>query len=141
MDAAAASELAARLDLELTSSGVCLPCLTYVAFPLDLGDENEARREAEALAPELWADGLESTTMRALDGAVRAGVPGARTGAEDVRALGCRSRLVQAIVWRLAEEMVEDMRRRAAARQSEPSGAIARTGWPVTSAINSKSRS
>jgi hypothetical protein len=25
--------------------------------------------------------------------------------------------------------------------QSEPSGAIARTGWPVTSAINSKSRS
>ena len=128
MDAAAASELAARLDLDLTSSGVCLPCLTYVAFPLDLGDENEARREAAALAPELWADGLEQTTVHALEVAARAGVSGAHEAKEDVRASGCRSKLVQAIVWRLAEQMVEDMRRRAASRQSEPSGAIGRTG-------------
>ena len=141
MDARAASELAARLELDLTTSGVCLSCLTYVAFPLDFGREHDARREAETLAPELWADGLEPVTVRGLEGAVSAGIPGASEAIDEVQALGCRSRLVQAIVWRLAEQMVEDMRRRAAARQSEPSGARARTGWPVTSAMSSKSRS
>jgi hypothetical protein len=109
--------LAARLDLDLTTSGVCLPCLTYVAFPLDLGREHEARREADALVPELWADGLERTTMRALAHAVSAGVPGASEAIDEVRALGCRSRLVQAIVWRLAEQMVADIRQRAATRE------------------------
>ena len=129
------------LGLELFTAGVCLPCLTFVAFPLDLGDERKARREARRLAPELWADGLEATTLAALERARADGVPGAAAAILDVRRAGARSEVVQTIVWRLAEQMVEDMHRRTAARQSEPSVASARTGWPVTSAINSKSRS
>ena len=129
------------LGLELFTAGVCLPCLTFVAFPLDLGDERVARREAHRMTPELWADGLELTTVLALETARRDGVDGAGEALDDIRRFGPRSRVAEAIVWRLAELMVEDMHRRTAARQSEPSGASARTGWPVTSAINSKSRS
>ena len=40
-----------------------------------------------------------------------------------------------------AAELVEDVRGRRVERQSEPRGASARTGWPVTSAISSMSRS
>lgn len=114
-----------RLELDLMSSGVCLPCLTFVAFPLDSGDEREARREARRLAPELWADGLEETTLPALEHARAEGIPGAAAAILDVRRHGARSEVVRAIVWRLAQLMVEDMHRRTAARQSEPSGASA----------------
>jgi hypothetical protein len=129
------------LGLDLFTAGVCLPCLTFVAFPLDSGDERTARREARKLAPELWADGLEATTLAALERSRADGVAGAAAAILDVRRHGTRSEVVRAIVWRLAELMVEDMHRRTPARQSEPSGASARIGWPVTSAINSKSRS
>ena len=129
------------LGLELFTAGVCLPCLTFVAFPLDSGDEREARREARRLAPELWADGLEETTLAALERARAEGIPGAAAAILDVRRHGARSEVVRTIVWRLAELVVEDIRRHAVPSQSEPSGASSRTGWPVTSAINSKSRS
>jgi hypothetical protein len=112
-------QLVDRLELDLTSSGVCLPCLTLVAFPLDSGDERRARREARRLAPELWADGLELTTVLALETARRDGVEGAGEALDDVKRLGHRSVVVEAIVWRLAEQMVEDIRRRALTRQSE----------------------
>jgi hypothetical protein len=131
-------QLVDRLELDLLSSGVCLPCLTFVAFPLDLGDERKARREARRMTPDLWADGLEFTTVLALETARRDGVEGAGEALNDVRCFGPRSRVVEAIVWRLAELMVEDMHRRTAARQSDPSGASASTGWPVTSATTSK---
>ena len=98
------------------SSGVCLPCLTFVAFPLDLGDEREARQEARRLTPELWEDGLELTTVLALETARRDGVEGAGEALDEVNRLGHRSVVAEAIVWRLAELMVEDMRRRTAAR-------------------------
>ena len=100
---------------------MCLPCLTYVAFPLDLGDERKARREARRLAPELWADGLEFelTTMLALENARRDGVVGANEALVEVDRLGPRSAVVEAIVWRLAEQMVEDIRRRRTVRQRE----------------------
>ena len=35
-----------RLELDVMTAGICLPCLTFVAFPLDSGDERKARREA-----------------------------------------------------------------------------------------------
>jgi hypothetical protein len=114
-----AQQLVDRLELDLTSAGVCLPCLTYVAFPLDLGDERKARREARMLAPELWADGLELTTMLALENAKRDAVVGADEAFDDVNRSGPRSVVVEAIVWRLAEQMVEDMHRRTAACQCE----------------------
>lgn len=108
----AARELAEALELELFGAGVCLPCLTFVAFPLDSGDERAARREARKLAPDLWADGLELTALVALETAKRDGVPGAEQAIEEVGREGPRSAVVQAIVWRLAELMVEDMRGR-----------------------------
>jgi hypothetical protein len=124
-----AKELAERLELELYGSGVCLACLTFVAFPLDSGDERTARREARKLAPDLWAEGLELTTMLALETARRDGVPGAPEAIEEVRRDGWRSEVVRAIVWRLAELMVEDLHaRREVRRQREPGGASARTG-------------
>lgn len=94
------------------TSGVCLACLTFVAFPLDSGDERTARREARKLAPDLWAEGLELTVMLALENARRDGVPGAREAIETVRCHGPRSLVVQDVIWRLAEQMVEDMRRK-----------------------------
>lgn len=130
-----------RLQLDIWTAGVCLPCLTFVAFPLDSGKEAEARREARRLGPELWADGLGETTTQLLEDARRARVPGAAEAIRDVRRNGARSAVARAIVWRLAELMVEDMRARRAERQSEPRGASVRTGCPVTSAISSKSRS
>lgn len=125
----AAKELADALELELFSAGVCLACLTFVAFPLDLGREQEARREARKLVPDLWADGLKLTAMLALETARRDGVAGAAAAIEEVRQDGWRSPVVHAIVWRLAELMVEDMAKwKEVRRQSEPSGASARIG-------------
>lgn len=118
--------IAERLELDLLSSGVCLPCLTFIAFPLDSGDEAEARREARRLVPELWADGLELTTRLALETASRDGVAGADEALDEVNRLGPRSRVVEAIVWRLAELMVEDIRMRSAARRSEESRLVAK---------------
>ena len=96
------------------AAGVCLPCLTFVSFPLDSGDERTARREARKLAPDLWAEGLELTVLVALETAKRDGVAGAVEAIDDVQARGPRSPVVQAIVWRLAEQLVEDMNGRTA---------------------------
>ena len=104
--------LVERLDLDVVTAGVCLPCLTFVAFPLDLGREAEARREAQRLAPELWSDGLEPTVLLALERARRDGLSGAAEAIHDVRCRGSGSQVVREIVWQLAEDLVEDMRRR-----------------------------
>jgi hypothetical protein len=141
MRGALPAEFVDTLDLDLNSAGVCLACLTFVAFPLELGDERKARQEARRLTPILWEEGLELTVGLALETAKRDARPHARDAIDDVRCDGARSAVAHAIVWRLAELMVEDMRRRSAERQSEPSGAIERMGWPVTAAISSKSRS
>ncbi len=120
-------EIVERLELNFMSAGVCLPCLTFVAFPLDSGDERRARHVAGRITPDLWAEGLELTTMLALEEARRDQVPGATAALEDVRRHGPRSAVVKAIVWRLAEQMVEDIRRRQVrasrvARALEPAG-------------------
>jgi len=111
---ARAAALAEQLDLDVMTSGVCLPCLTFVALPLDLGDDRKARREARRVAPLLWEEGLELTTLLALENAKRDDIAGARDAIEDVRSEGPRSAVVRAIVWRLALKLLEDMRRRSA---------------------------
>ena len=129
MQREAATELADALELELHSAGVCLACLTFAAFPLDSGDERTARREARKLKPDLWAEGLELTTMLALETARRDGVAGAAEAVQEIGRDGWRSPVVDAIVWRLAELMVEDMATlKEVRRQREPSGASASTG-------------
>jgi hypothetical protein len=106
-----AAAIVRALELDVMTAGVCLPCLTFVAFPLDLGDERDARREARKLTPDLWDEGLELALMLALESAKRDGVAGASAAIEDVRVHGWRSRVVEAAVWRLAEQLVEDIRR------------------------------
>ena len=102
--------LVARLELDLWTSRVCLPCLTFIAFPLDSGDVFEAQRQARRLRPELWEDGLEETTIELLEQARRAGVANAAEASLDARRRGATSAVAAAVVWRLAELMVEDMR-------------------------------
>lgn len=92
--------------------GVCLPCLSFAAFPLDLGDERTARREARRLTPDLWAEGLELPTLLALERARRDGVRDAEEAVEDVRMNGAHSAVVRAIVWRLAVDLAADVRQR-----------------------------
>jgi hypothetical protein len=111
-----AAELVDRLELDVMSAGVCLPCLTFVAFPLHAGREQEARREARDLTPILWKEGLDLAVLLALETARRDAVRGAAEAIEDVDRRGPQSIVVLEVVWRLAEQLVEDMRVRAAQR-------------------------
>jgi hypothetical protein len=105
-----------QLELDVMTSGVCLACLTFVAFPLDSGDERQARREARKLTPDLWHEGLELTVLVALETARRDGVAGASEAIEAVQRHGSQAPVVEAIVWRLAEQLVDDMNRRRASK-------------------------
>ena len=113
MEVEDAATVVRALDLDVMTAGICLPCLTFVAYPLDSGDESRARREARKLAPDLWAEGLELALMLALESAKRDGVASASAAIEDVGVNGSRSRVVEAGVWRLAQQLVEDIRCRA----------------------------
>jgi hypothetical protein len=113
---------AARLDLDLDGSGVCLACLSFVSIPLDAGDVQTARREAVRIAPDLWADGLEAPMKAALEQARREGVPYAEEASRQVEVSGPRALVVQAVIYRFAAELVE--RTRAARNRGEPI-------WPV----------
>jgi hypothetical protein len=116
VDLNAARDVVDELELDLWTAGVCLPCLTYVAFPLDQGREDEARGELRRLVSELWQDGLDVTAPRLLEDARRRGVTGADEALAEVTRQGPRSAIVRAIVWRLAQLMVEDLRRQSASR-------------------------
>ena len=105
-----------RLELDVMTAGICLPCLTFIAFPLHSGDERTARLEARKLTPVLWEEGLELAVLVALETAKRDGVSGASDAIEDVQRRGPRSPVVDAIVWRFAEQLVEDINRRRRVR-------------------------
>jgi hypothetical protein len=107
----AVAELVDRLELDVMTAGICLACLTFVAFPLDSGDERDARHEAQKLTPDLWHEGLELAVLVALETAKRDGVDGAGEAIEDVQRYSHRSAVVAAIVWRFAEQLVDDMHR------------------------------
>ena len=46
LDRTRSAELAAKLDVHVHEIPICLPCLSFVVFPLDSGDERELRRAA-----------------------------------------------------------------------------------------------
>ena len=104
-----AEALAARLDLDLRTVGICLPCLTFVAFPLDSGDEREYKRALREFTPILWSEGLALPAQAALAKAARGGDDEAREALEDISARGARATISRAIVSHLAGDMVEDM--------------------------------
>lgn len=70
------TQLAAALDLDVYDAGICLPCLSFVSFPLDAGDEQETARAVSEFAPILWEEGLEPPLRAALERAKRRKLPG-----------------------------------------------------------------
>src|SRR5215218_2863981 len=105
-----ADALAARLELDMWTVGICLPCLTFVAFPLDSGDDAEFRRALRQFTPILWAEGLALPAQAALAKVARGGDEQAREALDDIADRGPRGTIVRAIVRHLAADMVEDMR-------------------------------
>ena len=105
-----ATEVAARLDLNVHDMAICLACLSFVAVPFGSGDEAEATRWARRIAPDLWAEGLEQPARLALRRAREAGVPDAGAALADVEARGPRSVTVRAIVRRLGADLAERAR-------------------------------
>lgn len=105
LPSADADRLAARLDLDVDEIGICHACLSFVSFAIDDGDDREIRRWTSRMAPDLWAEGLEQPTRRALEAARVRGVPGAGEALADVSARGGRSPVVKAIVLRLAADL------------------------------------
>lgn len=104
-----ADALAKRLELDLFGVGICLACLTFVAFPLDSGDDAEYRRALRHFTPILWSEGLALPAQAALSSAARGGDDDARAALDDIADRGPRAMIVRAIVAHLAADMVEDM--------------------------------
>jgi hypothetical protein len=104
-----AESLAEQLDLELYRDGVCLACLTLVAFPLADGDARRAGRSAREVLPTLWVEGLDKVARRAIAEARDAGDPRATEALDDLEQLGSDCAIARAIVMRLARAMVVDM--------------------------------
>ena len=107
-----ARALASELELNYRAAPICLACLTFVSFPLDLGDEEKARRESVALSPHFWDDGLGGAVWAALEQACERGIDRAAEAMRELERLGSRSAIVAAAVMRLAHAQVEEMRAR-----------------------------
>jgi imidazolonepropionase-like amidohydrolase len=112
LDRPRAWELAGKLDLDMYETGICLACLTFVAFPIDSGNEREAQGATVRFTPILWEEGLEQPVRRALEGARERGVTDAGRALADVDAAGPRTTIARAIVRVLALQMVAEMRAR-----------------------------
>lgn len=104
------TRLAAALDLDVYDVGICLPCLSFVAFPLDDGDEQETARAVAEFAPILWDEGLALPLRAALERAQGRGLPGAAGAIEDVELHGSGALIVAAVVRRLAADLTRRTR-------------------------------
>jgi hypothetical protein len=105
-----ADELARELLLELGDLEICYACLSFVAVPLELGDEQKAARESRRIAPDLWAEGLALPLQAALERGRRDGVRHATEAVEEVARRGPRARIVAAAIRRLAAQLVSQTR-------------------------------
>lgn len=118
--------LAASLELDVASSGVCLACLACVSMPLAEGDDTVARWAARHIAPDIWHEGLADPLVAALVQAHADGVPGAGAALDDMDARGPLADVVQAVVLRLAAELADqaqaEFRLLTAARTSAQRG-------------------
>jgi hypothetical protein len=94
-----ADELAERLDVNLHSDGVCLPCLYEFS---QSGDS--------WFVVTLWQEGLGETVASALRV-----LPGADDLKADFERRGCRSDIFRAVMRKLAREIEDDSRRALAA--------------------------
>jgi hypothetical protein len=92
-------ELAQRLDVNLHSPGICLPCL----YEYSLSHENW-------FVVTLWEEGLGETVAAALRS-----LNGAEELKCDFERRGCRSDVFRAVLRKLAREIEEDARKATAA--------------------------
>lgn len=102
--------LASQLELDYETVPICFACLTFVSFPLDLGQDRKARRAAVDMAPVLWDEGLADPARATLEEARERGFDRAAEAVDEVGRLGPRSEVVAEIVMRLAAAQVEEMR-------------------------------
>jgi hypothetical protein len=100
------------LEIDYATVPICLACLTLVSFPLDLGRDAEARREAAELRRHLWEDGLAEPTRLALERACERAVDRAAEAMREIDRIGARSAVVTAIILQLAYAQVDEMRAR-----------------------------
>ena len=105
-----ADALAKLLDLDVEDTPVCLACLSDVTFTLDTGDARKINGAITRTAPDLWDEGLEQPVRLALARALRSGIADAGPALRDVDANGPRSRIVRAVVLRLAVQLRERAR-------------------------------
>jgi hypothetical protein len=105
-----ADDLAGELQLDLDDLEICYACLSFVAFPLDLGRVQEAARESRRIAPDLWAEGLALPLQAVLERGVKRGVRHAAEAVEEVARRGPRAPIVAAVIRRLAAQVVSQMR-------------------------------
>lgn len=99
--------LAKLLDLDVHDTPICLACLSDVVFALDTNDQRQVNATITRVAPDLWAEGLEQPVRLALRRIMHEGVVGATYAVRDLEAYGPRSRLVRAVVLRLAVQLRE----------------------------------
>ncbi len=102
--------LVAALDLDVNAIGICHACLSFVSFPLDDGDEREAKRQARTMTPWLWEEGLDKTVLDAMRKACGDGVPGAEPALSELERKGGRSAVARAIVLSLAADLARQTR-------------------------------
>jgi hypothetical protein len=110
LDRTRAAKLAAKLDVHVHEIPICLPCLSFVVFPLDSGDERELRRATLHFTPILWDEGLAEPARLALERARVRRVKDADRAVADVDARGARTTIARAIVHVLALQLVAEMR-------------------------------
>jgi hypothetical protein len=112
LDRKRAEILAPKLDLSVHEIPICLPCLSFVAFALDSGDERETRGATLRMTPDLWEEGLERPAQLALERASALGLKDADIALADVQSAGARTTIARAIVRVLALQLVAEMRAR-----------------------------
>ena len=100
-----ARAVAQALELDLDEIDICLACLSFIAFPLRVGNDREVRRALASVTPHLWEEGLAIPAVAALDRARRSGVPRAEAALADITTRGSRSPVVREIVLRLATDL------------------------------------
>src|SRR5690348_10907573 len=105
------SKLARELRVGLNAHGVCSACLGMVAMELEHGDERSAWQTLRWVAVTLWAEGLGEPVEVALRQAMRRDVPDSREALRDFEERGPRSEIFRAVVYRLAQELEEEVRR------------------------------
>jgi hypothetical protein len=97
--------LAKLLDLDVDDTPICLACLSDVVFALDTNDPRTIGSAITETAPWLWDEGLDQPVRLALRRMLANGVADAAPAIRDVELNGPRSRIVRAVVLRLAVQL------------------------------------